>query len=130
MKGIRIKEYEKRGFEGSDADLETSLFEYGLIWKQYKRAVPKYPCVKGEYLFIAYQGPEDGKNGRWISGWIDPNRIPIEEEFDWVDWTEFLKYCGQTMEEFKSMDFGQQVFGLTLYYGADNTIGSTGWWKI
>lgn len=129
MKGIRISEYEKRGFEGSDADLETSLFEYGLIWKQYKRAVKKYPCVKGECFFVAYVGPIDGKEGRWTTGWIDPNRIPIEEEFDWVDWDSFLSCNDQTMEEFKSMDFGMQVFLLTNYYGADNTIGSTGWWE-
>lgn len=130
MKGLNINEYERRGFVGSDADLETSLFEYGLIWKEFKRAVPKYPCVKGEHLFIAYIGNDEGTEGQWTFGWLDPNRWDIETEFDWVDWTEFLDCQGQTMDEFKSMDFGMQVYSLTGYYGAENTIGSTGWWEV
>ena len=126
-----IKEYERRGFEGGDANLETSLYEYGLIWKKFKRAVPKYPCVKGEHLFIAVQRMDTGDGIKLCmnSGWIDPARLPIEEEFDWVDWPDVLNFCDQTMEEFKSMDFGMQVFALTNYYGPDNTIGSTGWYE-
>jgi len=120
---MNISQYENRGFVGTDIDLKTSLMEYGLIWKEFKRAVPKYPCVKGEYLFIGHGVDSEGKDLHY-SGWIDPKNNPVEKEFEWVEWDEFLKYSGQTMKEFKSMDFGYQVESLVSYYGLENILGS------
>jgi len=59
MKAKRI--YDFRGFEGPDASLEISLFEYGLAWKCANKRKQEYIFVygirasdKGEYDRFAY----------------------------------------------------------------------------
>lgn len=120
---MNISRFKNRGFVGIDADLETSLMEYGVIWKKFKRAVKKYPCVKGEYLFITHEIDRDEKS-HIDYAWFRPD-TDVKEEFDWVEWDEFLSYMGQSYSEFTQMDFGNQVYALYSYYGKQNIFGQT-----
>src|SRR5262245_9033085 len=64
---------EAQGFEGSDCDLATSLFEYGMAWRD---------LDNGELLVI-YRHPRlDGRFDRcaMLSG------IDCKREWNWVKW--------------------------------------------
>ena len=109
--------YDYRAFEGCDASLEISLFEYGLIWKQ----------VGKDYKFIYGVGLEANTSdyNQFDYGFmaIDTN---IKEECDWInDWTGILSFVGLTDAEFMAMSLPQQISDLVAYYGYENIFGSS-----
>jgi hypothetical protein len=111
----------KTYLQGIDADIETSLKEYGFAWRE----------KKGEYVF--YYGVNMGKNERgdmdytrfdWAT--FPKNTDPFEE-FDWVEWEQVCDTTGATVEEYKVMRFPMVVWDLFSYYGYENVFGSSYW---
>lgn len=126
----RLNSIEKLGlavqkFEGSDASLATSLFEYGLAWRQLseaerlqmdKEAAPN----QEEWLFVYSIG--NGRFDRASIAKCDP-----EKEWDWVDWSSFLASLDMTREEWIKLPFPRQVYYLFIDYGYENIFGSSYW---
>jgi len=105
--------YERRGFEGSDASLDISLNEYGLIWKRYKRGVHA-----GDYLFVATWN-DSSFTRVLVHFWLN-EKVNLEDEYDWVDWLEVADYCGQTKKELLESHFPMIIKDLVNYYGIQN----------
>ena len=110
------KMYDHNKLEGTDADLETSLKEYGMAW------------IETETEFLFYYGILENEQeytrfdfcsfGKWMN---------FEEEFNWIspkDWKELEQYTGV---KFKDMPFQHKIFDLYKYHGYLNIFGSTYW---
>jgi hypothetical protein len=113
-----------RDYDGVDANLETSLYEYGLIWKKFTRG-----NHKGNYHFI-YGVEISMKTGEYVS--FDWGDIKIDcnpkEEWNFVDWKAILSFIGYEGEEeryFQGDMLPQIVADLISYYGYENIFGSS-----
>lgn len=110
--GTTLAKLERLGFEGSDASLEISLFDYGMAWVE----------KDGEYHFIF---AVDIVQGRFDNGTF-PVGTDWKKEFGWMnpaDIARFLDTNGVSEEEFSSYPFTQQVYDLTNYWGWENIFG-------
>lgn len=120
-----IKKLKREGFEGTDASLAESLFEYGMVWRKLteaermeldKTATPN----QAEWLFIYRTG---GKRfDRTSIAECDPFK-----EWNWVKWESFFAYLGTTKEEWLEMPFPFQVENLVSYHGYEEIFGSSYW---
>lgn len=116
---MNISKYKKQGFEGIDADLETSLCEYGLIWKEYKYDLKARGVVKGEILAIScLVSPEVPlTNNDTDYGYFTKDSLLSE---DWIEWKAVADCNGCTIEELQSQDTGNLLFSLIGYCGSQN----------
>lgn len=115
---MNISRYKARGFVGIDADLITSLFDYGLIWKQYKRTHKGF--LKGEYIFVF---PVYNRDGVVVGiDWSSLLPRPLEDLFSWIDISDVAHYIGLTKDEFLSNPFHNQIYSLISYYGVENIL--------
>ena len=114
-KEFNVSKYERENFEGIDTDLNISLNEYGLIWKEYKRASKKKRFIKGEYLFIFINSSGELD---W-SGNIHKS-TDLLSEFNWVKWNDILKFVGSNEEEYFKNSVPSIIFDLVSYYGVEN----------
>ena len=116
-----IKQYEARGFIGSGVDLETALFEYGLIWKESMKKTAN--TVKGEHLFIYGIGVSDNCDyNQFDYCYLTPTNF--DSDFDWADFNEVARCVGMSVEDWKNTDFANKVYDLLAHYGTDNVFGS------
>jgi len=110
------------GWQGTDACLETSLFEYGLIWKEDKDS--------GTVRFI-YTAPQWGGNERRVlTDWAEERAdTDVEKEWDWAftadNAARFLDSTGITLEEFRRIPFPYQVAELVRYWGTVEIFGES-----
>lgn len=108
---LEIKEDE---WEGPDASIEISLFEYGIIWQKNDE------CEPDELCFIAEVPFEDQR--LYDSGYVS------EDDFDWADIDGILSWNGLTKEEWDELPLGQKVQDVCNYHGSNNlftTYGAT-----
>ena len=108
-----ISELEKEGYEGVDASLSISLFEYGMIWKQ----------TPEEYEFIFGIKTVDGYYSEFRICTFPVNTDP-EEEFNWVEWDDVCSWAGCGMDLFKE-SFTDCVNSLFRYYGYNCVFGES-----
>ena len=102
---------EKMEFQGIDIDLETSLLEYGMIWRE----------TDTEYIFL-YDFPFDGNLHLY---WCSFNKdTEFDSEFDWIEFDSFLSCFGITKDEFDNMKLPFKIFDTVGYYGVENVFGS------
>lgn len=115
-----LNDYE--GYEGIDADLATSLFEYGLIWK---KGIEEH---ENDYLFIF--GIKVNDHGEYILfDWanLDINTDVIDE-YNWIDeddWKQVFRFVGLNKDEFFDRDLPFVIYDLVQYYGYANIFGSS-----
>ena len=108
-----IKEEE---FEGVDVDLNTALYEYGIIWKE---------MSSDNYLF--YYGTITDNAGIYYK--FDYSYMTKEEWIEllnesWVDIKRMESYADTTKKEMiESFPFNVDV--MLNYYGCENTFGSS-----
>lgn len=117
MKTETLKDYE--GYEGIDADLATSLFEYGLIWK---KGIEGH---ENDYHFIYGVGYDKNKNYNkfdWSDIAIDTDP---KKEWNFVEWESVCAFTGLSEEDFLDQELPQIVFDLIQYYGYENILGSS-----
>jgi len=111
---MNISKYKKQGFVGADINLKTSLYEYGLIWKEFKYNLKKRGIKKGEILAISYSKyPEENTNYAYFT------KSELINE-DWIDYKDVAEFCGLPVDELKSQDAGHLLFLLISFYGAEN----------
>jgi hypothetical protein len=124
-----LKELEAKGYEGPDASLEISLFEYGLAWL----VTVDENTKKREYRFI-YRTEVD-EQSRYTK--FDRARLPADvnprKEWNWVDWSSVLSYIGmlneggdeqEAMARWMMLPLERQVDDLLAYYGYENVFGT------
>ena len=105
--------------QGVDIDIEISLKEYGLAWKE----------EKNEYYF--YYGIERGLNDcnsyeYILFDWTAFNKdINVYHEFSWVDWEQVFSFIGLSKEDFDSMPLPHKINDIKNYYGFENVFGSS-----
>lgn len=118
-----FSEYEREGFVGCDICVRTSLYEYGLIWKQIK---------EDEYLFIygvSYGDAPDMDDGVGYNkfSYAYMTRADWDELFEpdsWCNVNEVASYTGLSVEEFKD-HWPDEVHTMMMYYGHENIFGSS-----
>ena len=116
---MKRSKYDHSKLEGSDADLETSLKEYGLAWIE----------TDTEYLFYYGIGYDDNEQGYNKFDFCSFDKsMDMSAEFNWVNWKDIHSYIGaDSMMQFNDMHFTQQISDLLSYYGYENIFGSSYW---
>jgi ribosomal protein L31E len=105
----------KESWEGVDADLETSLFEYGFVAKN----------KSGDEYFVLY----DAGNGKYDTGHIretELNDIVLGKE--WAkekDILQFLSFVGSDLEDWLQTSFVNKLSDLISYWEVENIMGSS-----
>jgi hypothetical protein len=111
-----------KGHTGTDANLETSLFEYGLIWIKGAEGHEK------DFHFVYGVGVHETDNGIEYNtfDWAD---VPIdtdpEKEWHFVDWAAVCSFVGMEKADFLSQPLPMIVCDLISYYGHENVFGSS-----
>lgn len=124
----KLSELEKQGFQGVDASLEHSLFEYGMAWR---RNLLRHD--KAEFVFYYRINGEDNDDLARFSFAIfyDFQLIrSIKEEFNWIDedsWKSFYETMGTTESDWLKLPFGQQIYDLANHWGQENIFGANYW---
>lgn len=115
--GKHVDDFEDE-FEGSDASLEISFFEYGLLWS---KEIDEDNAIK--FIYPDAQSYVDEKPTRYHWAWIASD-CDVKSEFNWVDWPGFLSSIGADFEEWNESPLGQKIFDLVGHYGTENIFGS------
>lgn len=109
-----IGAYEKSGFEGVDVNLRTSLFEYGLIWKEEE---------PGVFLLI-YGVGHDGEEYNLFDS------VPYrEEDFidlcnnDWFSVKDIAKMSGQDIDQWTEQPLPYRLYDAAHCYGCEDVFG-------
>lgn len=113
-----ISKLEQLGYIGTDADLATSLFEYGLAWKEEGNQIEFIYAIGGDYDKVEYN-----KFDR-ITFNTD---LDVRKEFDWADFEELEKAGGLTSDQFDALELPFKINDLIGYYGFENVCGSSYW---
>jgi hypothetical protein len=110
--GTTIAKLTTLGFEGTDAGLDYSLFEYLMAWKN----------DGTDWHFIYSTGISTFDNGTFAVG------TDWKEEFNWInknDLKQMLSYLGMTEVEFEELPFPHKVSDISQYFGVENVFGSS-----
>lgn len=110
-----IEEMEKDGYEGTDAGLDISLYEYGMAWK-----------ADGEdYRFIYGVGVKENSEYYLFDWGCIAKNINPEKEWDFADFNAVAKCCGMKKADFLKQPLPFIVYDLVMYYGHENIFGSS-----
>lgn len=102
-----------KNYTGNDVNLETSLYEYGLIWKKVRGA-------KDEYHFIYGMGKGDnGDYNLFGHGYMSFKDFREMTGESWFDLPAVLSFIGR-----KSLEFPNDLDGVIAYYGTENVFGT------
>jgi len=115
---MKRQEWPHDKMEGVDADIETSLKEYGLAW------------IEGETETMFYYGLAHDMQDGFVS--FDfctiANDLAVHAEYDWIDeWEGVYSFTGMTEEEWNAMPLPSKIQDLVQYYGRENIFGSSYW---
>ena len=109
-----------KNLNGVDANVETSLKEYGIAW-HISKDDPKNVTV--------WYGVRRDNNGDWDR--FDSSHVPVDmdvyQEYDWVDYKDVYSFVGMDKEEWDKLDIMSKVYNLISYYGCDEILGSCYW---
>jgi len=103
-------------FKGTDASLEISLLEYGLIVSE-----QEHEDGSGTHFCVYRQGDEFGTghiSEKQINGYVEG-----KEFMDENDIKEFLDWSGSTKEEWLAFSMESKLYDLLAYYGSLNIFG-------
>lgn len=107
-----------KNFEGSDINIHTSLFEYGLIWREIKTGE-----YKGEYLFIYPIEFQENEYGELLPISFDSSSLSVENikaDFDWCDFSDVESFTGSSLE-----NTARSISDLVTYYGTQEIFGAS-----
>ena len=113
-------------FEGTDADLETSLFEYGLLVSIVPDKDNQYQCI---YSVGTSTDDETGEDvhSNFDVGYLSVKEIEEKINESWFDKISFLSCVGFTSkeDEWLNLSFVSKLWDLLNYYGYENIMGSS-----
>lgn len=109
---------ERDGFEGPDASLAGSLFEYGIAWRHDKEAQEP-----DEYEFVIGVGYSGGVYDQFESRWMSKKEweAMILGE-GWFDTQAVCDFAGMTPQALLD-GFPRDVQTAIQYYGYENMFG-------
>jgi len=111
-----ISKLEHLGYIGTDADLATSLFEYGMAWKEDDKQI--------EFIYGTGLKEEDYNRFDRCSFALD---LDVYKEFDWACFEEVHLCMGSIKEDWDALPLPQKIYDLVSYYGFENIFGSSYW---
>jgi hypothetical protein len=126
---MKLKELE--GYEGGDVDLEASLYEYGLIWKEIPEEKffidprnPDAPTFNTEYEFIF--GIDFGEERYLTFDNVRMSKAGFIELLreSWIDLPGVLKFCSRSFDGLIK-DFPSSISIMLDYYGYQNIFGDS-----
>jgi len=102
-------------YEGPDACLATSLFEYGMIWCIGKKST--------KFIYgISYS--KDGEYNLFNSICFE-NNIDIKKEFNWIDLNGVTTYACEYPEDWMKLSLPQKIYDICRYYGYEGAFGES-----
>ena len=105
-----IAELEAKGYEGIDADLETSLFEYGLIWLEQDG---------GEYRIVYGHDVDDhGNYVTFHTAHFNKSELTLEG-YDWIDDEN------EKLELQETQGTPEFLYQIRSLHETENTFGTT-----
>jgi hypothetical protein len=104
----------EQGFQGMDASLKESLFEYGLAWRE---------LPDGEFLFVHRHTSMPKRFDRTTLN----VKNDLKKEFDWINWADVASFTGTPFENWLDLSFPHKISDLINYYGVENVFGTTYW---
>ena len=107
-----------QNFSGVDANLKTSLFEYGFI------ARPHTEDYDDEF-FVVYKKRDNVFDTAYIQESFLNNLIDGKEWADNEDIASFLSYVDSTKEEWAKAEFSHKLAECLSYWGRENIFGSS-----
>lgn len=120
----KVRDWSKIEWEGTDKDIETSLFEYGFVATQDKTIKD---IIEPDEWFVLYKTEHGDKY--YDTGYFREKEFnSIIEGKEWAskkDIDSFLSFVGQTKEEWLELPFVQKLSGLLSYWGVENIMGTS-----
>ena len=117
---MTLLKLKKQGYEGTDADIGISLYEYGIIWKLIKE--------DNEYRFYFKTNGEETAR-KCLFDWSTIGAgIDIWDEFNWIeekDKISLLSFLGMTEDEFNGQSLPYKINDLVKYFGIANVFGDS-----
>jgi hypothetical protein len=112
-----LTEYENAGFNGIDASLETSLFEYGLIWHENDQ--------DGDTKLIFGINYDGESYNQFDYGFYNEKEFTDLIESSWFNLDDILSFISNTKENWLNTNLGNRIFDCISYYGYENIFGSS-----
>ena len=111
-------DFDHSKLQGTDADIETSLQEYGIAW------------IEGEQETLFYYGIGlTNTEQEMIYDRFDfctiSNDIDVMEEYDWADFNSVLSFVGAELDVWLGDPLVNRICDLLSYYGYENIFGSS-----
>lgn len=123
-RALTVNALRRAGFVGSDACLATSLFEYGLAWKVYKRASKSKGAKAGDILFYYGIAVKGNDYSAFDYAWLAVN-TSVQMEYEWALDDSFYKSNGIDRDEWLTLSLPVQIRDLLGYYGSEEIFGSS-----
>jgi hypothetical protein len=115
---MKRQDYDHSKLEGVDADIETSLKEYGFAWIEAEKEYLFYYGIKTEDIGFEIEFT------RFDFCSIEKD-IDLKKEHDWVEWKRICEYTGLSEEEFFEKPLPLALHDLYQYYGSENIFGES-----
>lgn len=113
-----IPKLEQLGYIGTDADLATSLFEYGMAWKEDAKQI--------EFIYAIGVDSDKAEHNKFDRITFNTD-LDVRKEFDWADFEEVESFTGLTSVQFDALPLPQKINDLISYYGFEDVCGSSYW---
>ena len=121
-----ITRLENRRFEGPDACLAISLFEYGIAWKVMEKP-ERGQFEAGDIAFI-YGIGGNGEYNRFDRVTVkDFTPDEFENEYNWADFEDVARFAGGPLKEWRQFPTVHKIQDLLQYYGYENVFGTSYW---
>ncbi len=116
-----ISKLKKEGYNGPDASLDISLFEYGIAWK----------TIDEQILFIYQIQAGDGRDkvAKFERVFFNAT-LNVYHEFNWIkseDWNTFYNSFGTSKELWDELPLPMKIYDLFNQFGYENIFGSSYW---
>lgn len=118
--GKHIDSFEREGFKGSDRCLETSFFEYGLMWSPVDS-----DGGERQYCYPSQYKGSQPTHYNW--GWFADD-LDVIREFNWVKFPKDLAPLGvetsEQLTEWLKLPTPQKILDLVGLFGTENVFGT------
>jgi len=117
-----LSQFSSGNWQGPDADIATSLGDYGLAWCFHSEGEERFHPHEIRFAAIHYypSGP--------VLDWGDFDReLDVYKEYDWVkpgDWESILESHGVEKVTFDLAPLEYKIQALVSYYGPEEIFGT------
>ena len=119
FKELKESYYDESKWQGVDADLETSLFEYGAVAKQ-----PREKDYPDEW-FVLYKVDDDVFDTGWKRESELDAIVNLEEWASEETINNFFSFLGTKVENWLEYSFIAKFNDLVSYFGIENIMGTS-----